>query len=359
MDPKLEMGLDDPEFLKERDPDGMLAILAGLPEQCKEALKLGQHVPLPFLKEAPRQIVMAGLGGSAIGGDLIRAVVARESRVPILVCRDYSLPAFVDKTTLVFLTSYSGNTEETLSSYEEAKRRGAIQVVVTTGGELVKRAQKDGVSLILVPGGLPPRSAIGYLFLPALLILRRFGLVPEREDTLELVDILWDLRHELEPQSVRKKNQAKDLASRLYGKIPMIYGVTHTTEVVAARWKGQFNENSKCLAYWNVFPEMNHNEIVGFEAPPEMLQCLELIFLREATDHPRVQARIEITKRFLSDRVRGISEFWGRGSSLLTRLFSLIYLGDYASVYLALLYGINPKPVTVIDYLKEELAHLS
>jgi glucose/mannose-6-phosphate isomerase len=337
----------------------MLETLAGLPEQCEEALKLGGEAPLPSLQKDPRQVVMAGLGGSAIGGDLVRAVVAQEAGTPVLVCRDYTLPSYINEETLVFLTSYSGNTEETLSAYEAAGKQGAARIVFTTGGKLAERAQRDGVPVIRVPAGLPPRSALGYLFLPALFILGRLGLVTLREGYGELAEVLRKLRAQFEPASPRERNRAKDLALRLYGRIPVIYGAAHTTEVAATRWKGQFNENSKCLAYWNAFPEMNHNEIVGFEAPPEALRSLFLIFLRDAGDHPRVRARMEITKHLLQDRVAGVAEFWGEGSSLLVRLFSLIYLGDYASVYLALLYGINPKPVAVIDYLKQELARLS
>ncbi len=358
MDIKPKINLDDINLLRERDPDGMLETLAGLPEQCEEALRLGREAPLPSLKKEPRQVVMAGLGGSAIGGDLVREVVAREARTPVLVCRDYALPAYINEETLVFLTSYSGNTEETLSAYEAAGKRGAARLAITTGGKLAERAQRDGVPLVRVPAGFPPRSALGYLFLPALFILGRLGLVALPEDNGELVGVLRKLREELRPASPRARNRAKDLTLRLYGRVPVVYGATHTTEVAATRWKGQFNENSKCLAYWNAFPEMNHNEIVGFEAPPELLRALFLICLRDASDHPRVQARMEITKRLLKDRVAGISEFWGEGSSLLVRLLSLIYLGDYTSVYLALLYGINPKPVAVIDYLKQELARL-
>ncbi len=358
MDRELKVILDDSETLRERDAGGMLETLAGLPEQCEEAFRLGEETPLPVLKKEPRLVVMAGLGGSAIGGDLVRAVAAREARIPVLVCRDYTLPAFVSEDSLVFLTSYSGNTEETLSAYEAAGARGAARIAITTGGKLAERAREDGVPVVRVPAGLPPRSALGYLFLPALLMLGRLGLVPPPEDG-ELVGVLRKLREELAPASPRESNRAKDLALHLYGKIPVIYGAAHTTEVAAARWKGQFNENTKCPAYWNAFPEMNHNEVVGFEAPPEALRALSLIFLRDPGDHPRVQARMEITKRLLKDRVAGIHEFWGRGSSLLVRLFSLIYLGDYTSVYLALLYGIDPKPVAVIDYLKQELARLA
>lgn len=355
MNRELEKILDDVGLLQERDPDGMLETLAGLPEQCQEALRLGGEAPLPPLRE-PRQVVMGGLGGSAIGGDVVRVLVDREAKVPVTVVRDYLLPAYVDEGTLVFLTSYSGNTEETLSAYDDAGRKGATRYVLTTGGKLAELARRDGVPWIRVPAGLPPRSAIGYLSLPVLLVLSRSGIISFDEKAgTGLVMTLRRMRDELGPETPSEKNRAKVLALRLYGRIPVIYGSVRTTEVAAMRWKGQFNENAKALAYYNIFPEMNHNEIVGFEAPRDLLRSLAVIFLRDSADHPRVQARIEITKGMIAERVAEIQECWGEGADRLSRLFSLIYLGDFTSVYLAILYGINPKPVAVIDYLKGEL----
>jgi glucose/mannose-6-phosphate isomerase len=337
----------------------MLETLAGLPDQCEKALKLGQDATRPNLPGELRQVVLAGLGGSAIGGDLLRVMVARQARVPFAVCRDYNLPACVDRQTLVFLTSYSGNTEETLSAYRLAGERGAVRIAVTTGGRLAEMAAGDGVPVLRVPPGLPPRSAIGYTFLPALVLLERLGVIGHQEGYGELLAVLRSHREEFGPSAPVSQNRAKDLAVRLHGKIPVIYGVSGTTEVVATRWKGQCNENAKCLAYWNVYPELNHNELVGFEAPPELLRSLFLVHLRDVTDHARVQARMEIVKGLLAEKVGGLAEFSGQGETLLARLFSLIYLGDFASVYLSLLYGINPKPVQVIDYLKQELAKIA
>jgi glucose/mannose-6-phosphate isomerase len=355
----MKADLDNRHFITERDPDGMLETLAGLPDQCEKALTIGNDAALPGMPGELRQVVLAGMGGSAIGGDLLRVVVAGKARIPLAVCRDYSLPAYVNEQTLVFLTSYSGNTEETLSAYRLAGERGAARIVVTTGGRLAELAASDGVPVVSVPlRGLPPRSTIGYLFFVPLVILERLGVIGRQEGYGEVLAVLRSQREELGPSAPVWHNQAKDLALRLYGKIPVIYGASGTTEVVATRWKGQFNENAKCLAYWNVYPELNHNELVGFEAPPDLLPSLFLVHLRDAMDHPRVQARMEIVKRLLTGRIGGLSEFSGRGETLLARLLSLIYLGDFTSVYLALLYGINPKPVQVIDYLKQELGKL-
>lgn len=356
--PDPQVDLDDNRFIVERDPDGMIETLVGLPDQCEAALALGQDAALPALPGELRQVVLAGMGGSAIGGDLARVVAAPQARVPLTVCRDYSLPAYVDEQTLVILTSYSGNTEETLSAYRMAGERGAARIALTTGGRLAELAGGDGAPVVRVPPGLPPRSAIGYLFLIDLILLERLGVIGHQEGYGELLAVLRSQREELGPASPRSRNRAKDLALRLHGRIPVIYGAANTTEVVATRWKGQFNENAKSLAYWNVYPELNHNELVGFEAPPELLRSLFLIHLRDPKDHPRVQARMEIVKGLLEGRIGGMAEFSGQGESLLVRLLSLIYLGDFTSVYLALASGINPKPVQVIDYLKQELGKL-
>ncbi len=349
--------LDDPAFLRERDPDGMLETLLGLPEQCREALEHGARIPLPELPLSPAHVVFAGLGGSAVGGDLAR-LAAGKARLPVLVSRDYTLPPFVGPESLVVLVSYSGNTEETLSAYAEAGERGAARLAVTSGGRLAELAVEDGVPLVRVPGGLPPRSALGYLFLPVLVLLQRLGVFPGGGGLEEIPEVLASLREELGPGKEAKLNPAKELAARLYGKIPVVFGASGTTEPAALRWKTQFNENAKCPAYWNVFPELNHNEVVGFEAPEELLRALYLVFLRDEADHPRVKARQELTERLLAPRVGGSSRFQGRGRTLLGRVLGLIYLGDFASVYLAFLYGVNPKPVAVIDYLKQELARL-
>lgn len=348
--------LDDSEAIRRKDPGGMLETLEGLPGQCLEALQMGQEVVLPEVGR-PRLVVLAGLGGSAIGGDLVRVLVSRQAGVPVLVVRDYNLPACVDQDALVFLTSYSGNTEETLEAYRQAGDKGAARIVLTTGGRLAELAERDGVLSVRVPGGLPPRSAIGYLSLPALLILARLGLtVFDPEAGAELLEVMGRVRDELGAGVPVAANRAKSLALKLYGKVPVIYGSCGTTEAAAIRWKGQINENSKSLAFWNLFPELNHNEVVGSEAPPELLRQMAVLILEDPGDHPRIKARIEITAELLGKRVASITRLQGEGDSLLARIFSLIYLGDFTSVYLALLYNIDPRPVRVIDHLKQELA---
>jgi len=341
----------------------MLEVLWNLPEQCEEAWQRGMAAALGSLPEVcgsgegVAQVMVTGLGGSAIGGDLLRVYAQEEASIPFAVNRDYLLPAYVGPRTLVFAVSYSGNTEETLSAYDDARRRGAKIVALTSGGRLAEKAAADGFPVILVPGGISPRSASGYLFLPMIAVLQRLGILADASAQVEeACALLRRMRENLGPSCPEEENLSKQLARKFYQRLPVIYGTSGTTETVAVRWKGQINENSKAMAYYNVFPELNHNEIVGTEKPDPLLQRLELVFLVDSADHPRVQARRQITQELIGERVGGISWVEAQGTSRLARIYSLIYVGDYASVYLALLYGIDPTPVRLIDRLKQRLS---
>ncbi|MEW5762359.1 MAG: bifunctional phosphoglucose/phosphomannose isomerase [Bacillota bacterium] len=349
-----EVILDRPQEYLALDSLGMFRAAWELPAQCAGAWRIGQSAPLPPRK-IYRNIVVTGLGGSAIGGDLLRVFTAGRLDIPVIVNRDYRLPRFVDGGTLVFAVSYSGNTEETLSAYDDARARGASLVALTTGGKLGERAGRDMVPLITVPAGIAPRAATGYLFLPMLAVLERLGLLEGMAGEVEgLVSHLEALRGVYGPETPVDRNPAKQLAQRLHGRLPVVWGVAGTTEVAAQRWKGQINENAKAPAYWNLFPELNHNEIVGFEQPGGVLGTIWLVVLRDPEDHPRVNLRVEITRAFVG-AAAGVSEFTASGPTRLARLYSLIYLGDYTSLYLAVLYGTDPGPVRVIDRLKAEL----
>ncbi|MDD4334233.1 MAG: bifunctional phosphoglucose/phosphomannose isomerase [Desulfotomaculaceae bacterium] len=352
-----QFDLNNFEDLCRLDSTGMMAALEGLSAQCSYAVcNILKDVELPNI-EAISNIVVTGLGGSAIGGDLLRVYTADKIPVPVTVNRDYFLPKFVGPDTLVFAVSYSGNTEETLSAYEEARAGGASVMAITTGGKLAAMALRDGVPLAKIPTGCAPRAATGYLFIPTLGILQRLGLLPDLTGEInDMASYIKELHKKIGPESPREENVSKQVAHKLYKKIPVIWGTTGITEVVAQRWKGQINENAKAPAYWNVFPELNHNEIVGFEYPREILNNIHVIILRDERDHLRVQKRIEITKGIIGNVVDGFTEVWASGDGDLAKLFSLIYTGDYASLYLAALYGTDPGPVKTIDYLKLELA---
>jgi len=350
--------LDDDAALASRDPGGMLRRVVELPEQLEEAVEIVARAALTGF-QAVKNVVVLGMGGSAIGGDLVKALVEAECPVPVAVNREYDVPAYVGPETLVIASSYSGNTEETLSACRGAAERGARIVAITTGGTLARWAEQHGWPLIRIPGGLAPRAAIGYSFVPLLGVLEQAGLVGNKGDELkETVAVLRAMRAELGPQVPTGANAAKQLALRFHGKLPLIYGTGAWRAVVAYRWKGQINENAKAPAWWNTFPELNHNETVGWEIPPEVTRLVELVVLRDRDDGPRINRRIQVTVDIMADALSGVTQVWSRGESETARLFSLLYMGDFTSVYLALLNGVDPTPVRVIDRLKQELAVL-
>ncbi|MFZ5597152.1 MAG: bifunctional phosphoglucose/phosphomannose isomerase [Bacillota bacterium] len=349
--------LNDFESMYRKDTKGMFQSLATLSGQCTTACWNMTEKLSPPVVEAVSNVVVTGLGGSAIGGDFLRVYCGSRCSVPVVVNRDYTMPEFVGADTLVFAVSYSGNTEETISAYLDARRRGAAIIAVTTGGKLGELAEKDGVTIITVPGGIAPRSASGFLFIPTLRMMEKLGFITGVEEEVEkLVDHLKILHGRLKPEVPVEDNPAKQMALKLYNRIPLIWGSSGTTEVIAQRWKGQINENAKAPAYWNVFPELNHNELVGFQFPESILKQIQVVILRDDQDHPRVQKRMEITRSIISKKVAGITDVRASGGGPLARAYSLIYSGDYTSLYLAILYGVDPGPVEVIDFLKNELA---
>jgi len=354
---KNPIDLNKVEKILANDPGGMLKALWNLPEQCEEALTIGRGVQVPPDYKAVSNIVITGLGGSAIGGDFLRLYVNDKLGIPVVVNRDYILPKFIDNKTLLFAVSYSGNTEETLSAYSQAREMGAKIIALTNGGKLRAMAEQDGAPVIVVPAGISPRAATGFLLIPTLAVLESLGLIADlTEEMNDLTATLRNLREQLDFSLPIQRNLAKQIAQRFFGKIPVIWAASGNTEVVATRWKGQINENAKAPAYWNVFPELNHNEIVGFEEPVELLEQLEIVILRDKDDHPRVQRRMDISQEIIKDVVSGVTEVWSSGEGRLSKLFSLAYIGDHVSVYLAAMYGIDPTPVKNIDFLKNKLA---
>lgn len=333
-----------------------MGFLYELPEQFARSLEMTFDFAGQYRKPF-QNMVISGLGGSAIGGDIVRTLAASRAELPIVVNRNYDLPAFVNQNTLFAAVSYSGNTEETLSAYQQAREKGASIICLTSGGKLAQWAANDGYSVIKVPGDLVPRAATGYLFAPLALFLEEIGILNNlRPQIEETIAVLRQQRQQLDPQVSQPNNPARQLAEHLRGAIPIIWGSTGLTEAVALRWKAQINENAKSPAYYNLFPELNHNEIVGFEVPKELLSHLAVVILRDQGDSPQIQKRMAITRQIIEKQVQEVLEVSSQGQSFLARFYSLVYLGDYTSVYLAHEYGINPTPVQVIDYLKSELA---
>lgn len=351
--------LDDVKGIKKIDKSDMLDLILKFPDQCRHAFGIGKTFSVPQSYKEPRfkNMVFSGLGGSAIGADLIRSYLCDELKIPLFVSRDYTLPNFVDKDTLFFACSYSGDTEETLASYDEAKKRGAGVLAISSGGKLEAKAKADGVPFISIPKGYPPRTALGYAFFPWLTVLSKFGFIEDKSrDIEEAISSIEGLRDgALKPDVKSSNNPAKKLADALFAKYVIIYAANKHFDSVITRFRGQLAENSKTLASTHVFPEMNHNETVGWENPKKLLKDFAVVFLRDESEHPRVAKRMEITAGIIKKKSKVI-EVRSKGRSLLSRMFYLIYLGDFTSYYLAVLNKRDPTPVETVTYLKGELA---
>lgn len=349
--------LDDPMRFVNIDPSGMTALIEALPGQCREAVEIARAAAVPSW-QGINNVVILGMGGSAIGGNLAKSLYEDELGVPVAVNSDYGIPGYVRENTLVIASSYSGNTEESLMGYAAAQARGARIVVISTGGELAHRAQAAGHPWIKIPGGIQPRAAIGYSLFPLIVLFNRLGLISHVDDAIgEALQVLEAQRDQLNHKIPFEHNAAKQLAFACAGKIPLVYGSGGWLGVAAYRWKCQVNENSKALCFWNTFPELNHNETVGWEYP-ELTKEVHTVILRDPAVNPRIQKRVDVTKAIMADHVAGQTEVWAAGDTKLARLMSLIYPGDFVSLYLAILYGTDPTPVKMIDLLKSELAAL-
>jgi glucose/mannose-6-phosphate isomerase len=345
--------LDDPKRLRTCDPSGMLDVALGLPQQVRDGWALGRSAKLPRLPKTPKHLVVCGMGGSAIGGDLLSGYLAPTFPMPITVVRGYEMPGFVGPRSVVIAASYSGATEETVTAVTQAERAGAVVFAITSGGPLAQAAKRAGV---LVPAGLAPRAALGYLMLPALAALERWELAePCAKEVEEAARVLDGMATECGSEVPVLRNPAKRLAEQLAGRIPAVYAASPGLEAAARRWKCQVNENSKTLATWNVFPELNHNETVGWGAPLALAGHFAVVLLVEGTEPPRLVRRLRLTSDLALGPAAGVHEVRARGKGRLARLLSLVFMGDLVSIYLAYLRGVDPTPIEIIDAIKQGL----
>lgn len=354
--PQNKQLLDDIEQIRVIDTDAMLDCIAKMPEMAEEANQLSREANIPEIKNI-KQIIFGGMGGSAIGGDIARALLSSQSHIPCHSIRSYNLPSSVDGKAVIFLTSYSGNTEEVISLAKDAeKKKNKNIIVITSGGQLEKIAIENKYKLIKVPDGLQPRAAIAYLTIPIIVALEKIGALKRVANEInETIKTLAALKIEYGINKSQRSNQIKQLAAKVFSKVPIIFGSSEATQVAAYRWRTQFNENSKIIALNNVFPELNHNEIVGLGGLRKNEHNFSLILLREEKNNPRIDKRIEITKSLLSSNFDGIVDVYAKGKTTLSKIFSLIYYGDLLSVYCALLNTTDPTPVNIITKLKKEL----
>jgi glucose/mannose-6-phosphate isomerase len=343
----------DRETIGSVDPTDQLTDVLAIPEHLRDALWKVESAGLDAW-DSPGGLVVAGMGGSAIGGQLARAILGDHASRPILAARAYGLPPWTTPDTTVLCASYSGNTEETLACYEAAGVIGAQRVVVTSGGKLAELARADGVAVVPVAGGFQPRAAVAYMTVAVLQVAALCGIGPGMNSELDVAaDHLEELVIEWGPEGA-PDGLAKTLARQLHGTVPIIAGAGLTTPI-AYRWKTQINENAKMPAYAQELPELDHNEILGWTATPEFGR-FSAIFLDDCDTHPRVKERIDLTARLIGPGAAGVHRVESRGQTTVERVFSLVLLGDLVSVYLAALRGVDPANVEVLDRLKSELA---
>jgi glucose/mannose-6-phosphate isomerase len=334
------------------DPTGQLGDVLSLPEHLRDALWRVESAIMQDWDTAAG-LVVTGMGGSAIGGALARAALADHASRPIFVTRAYGLPSWTTPDTMVLCASYSGNTEETLACYESAGALGAKRTVVTTGGRLAEMAREDGVPVIPLPGGFQPRAAVAYMIVAALEVAALCGAGPRLTSEIDVAASHTEqLVAEWGPDAP-EDSFAKEIARGLHGTIPVIAGAGLTSPI-AYRWKTQINENAKQPAFWHELPELDHNEIAGWEGAPSVGR-FSAVFLDDSDIHPRVKARMDLTERLIAPSAARTFRPQTRGETSIERVISLVLLGDLVSIYLAALRGVDPAPVKAIDELKAAL----
>lgn len=325
----------------------MKALVEAFPNHLREALAIGRAAQLKKATGTYNNIVISGLGGSGIGGKIVSQLVSENVQVPIVCVNDYVLPDFVNKNTLVIISSYSGDTEETVAAMEVAEKKGAEIVCITSGGKIAKRAAEKGYNAIIIPGGNPPRAMFGYSSVQLFFVLNTYGFIDNSfEGEIEKAITL------LEENKEQIRKDSKSICDKVVDRIPVLYSEAQY-EGVAIRWRQQINENSKMLCWHHVFPEMNHNELVGWTGGDNRVA---VVILRNEDDHKRSQLRMELCKKLMGEKCDTIIEAWSKGSSRIERSYYLIHLGDWLSIDLAESRNEDAVAIPAIIFLKGELS---
>ena len=357
MDARTEtaVSIDDQASFARHDPSGLHDRIAGLPDQFDQAWREALSLELPGSYADSQAVAVLGVGGSAIGGDILSGLISREKTPPLSVIRDYSLPGWVGAGTLAIVSSYSGNTEETLSMYRQAKDAGARMVVITSGGELGCQASKDGVPVLAVPFAGEPRAALGYTLAAPIAIFCRLGLLQDRSEDMEEAGlVLRELSVSLTSNVPTSRNPAKQLAVNLFNRLVVVYGAGFLSGV-ARRWKVLLNENSKAWAFAEELPEVNHNSIQSFVNAALGPGGVAVVLLHSNLLHPRTSPRYRLTRDLLDRHSLSNYQVEAIGKSPLAQVLSATFIGDFVSYYLAVLYGIDPSATPMLDEMKQRL----
>jgi len=357
--------LDRIEEIKRIDKSDMLGHCIKSPQYSDDAIARAKPIELParvnisprvsIEYKKPRHIVISGMGGSAIGGEILKDWRRDELPIPIEISRDYTLPAYANEDTLVFVISYSGETEETLSSFVDALHKKCMVVSITSGGHLLSFSKRLNLPFVQIPAGLPPRAAIPYLFFPLPILLEKMGVLSNvKEEIDEAIWVMKSLGEANSPKIPVKNSLAKKLALELMGTVPVVYGFKQYN-AIAHRLKTQFNENSKVVSWYDFFSELNHNEVVGWEAPEALTKHFSVIIIRDHNEPTEIKRRIDATKSLALKGANKVLEIYASGDGKLARMFSVLQIGDFLSVYLAILQNKDPTPVKTISDIKKEM----
>ena len=351
--------LDDLKTISEIDISNMLDDLVQYPEQIKKALEIAENAEIErFIKID--NVIITGMGASAISGDIVGCLFRDRLDVPLVVNRDYDLPKWAKKDTLTIFVSYSGNTEETLSSFKIASQKNCKILCISSGGKLQELCERRDLTHIKIPSGFQPRAATMFILFPLMVFLKRFALLKNdiQSDIDEAIEVAQDFVKSNNKSVSKESNFSKQIAEKIYGTAPQIYG-WGVYAPIATRWRQQFNENSKLIAREAVVSECNHNDIVGWSANPEMSKKFSCILFRDRADESRyMSTRLNFMKTLFEDTASNVVEIHAKGKSRLAKMMYMMYLGDFASCYLAVLRKIDPSPVDVIMELKKRLAEL-
>lgn len=327
----------------------MEELIAGFGPQLREAIALAKAAHITPKQNDVRNVLLIGMGGSAFGGEIVKSYIATTCKVPFAISRDYTVPAWVGPHTLVITSSYSGNTEETLAALEMARQQGAEIAAITSGGQVLDIVKTNDYTHIVVPGGNPPRTAAGYSIVQQLRILNGYGLIGDFHEDLEEGVVMIE--------NFEDKEAAQSLAQVLSGCIPVLYS-SPELEAISIRWRQQFAENSKNLAWHHVLPEMNHNELVGWVQPKDSMNKVYAVFLEREQDHPRTRVRAKLTRELIREASRNVCTVAAQGQGLLGQMLYLLHYGDWVSLYLAQENSEDPIQIRSIDHLKTELGKI-
>lgn len=346
--------LDNIDRIQKVDKSNMIEIVRRFPESIEKAIACSNIETPDF---SPFNIIITGMGGSAIGGDIVNSWLYDKLEIPIFINRGYELPKFANSKTLVIPVSYSGNTEETLSCFNEAINKKCKIIAITSNGKLEKRCMKNKISYVKVPLGIAPRAALPYLLFSIISVLQKMQLISLNKEINDTIKTLEGLRKQIIPEIKTDKNISKQIAISIKDTYPVIYGHSYFSPI-AKRWRTQLNENAEILASDYEFVETNHNDIVGW-SNDSFTKRFSVILLRDKEERIEIKNRIELVKKLVYEKKTGnVIEVFTRGNTKLAKMMSLLYIGDFVSIYLAILNNIDPTPVKIIEKLKKELNKL-